>query len=227
MAIRVLAALVAQGLRPWRIVSDEVQLGADNASGNFINLDHRLDRKAQVEKVLKSLGMGFVQRTSGVLDRDGALGCAKAHVKVLQAGIKSGREFIVILEDDVKLASSPNEIHAAISTFLTNPYLDVICLGNRTKGFQIPISSDLKIAFDIQTTSFYIAKRRALPALLASAERSVELLENGLGREKGAIDIVWKGLQRNELVFCVPRKKTIVQRASYSDVVKKFKDYGD
>ena len=195
--------------------------------GRFINLDHRGDRRLATEGQLKIMDLSFVSRFPGFLDANGALGCAKAHFSALSSALMEGKEYTLIAEDDIALVGDTSGLWSAIEEFVQNDLLDVLCVGNRSSGMRVPVGKHLLIAFDIQTTSFYVAKRKSLPALVDSAARSILLLQAGASPREAAVDVIWKEKQASELVFCIPREKIVIQRPSHSDVVGRYKDYGD
>lgn len=227
IAFRILRLTVAIATAERAKHSRGLSLDSSNTFGRFINLDQRVDRKILTEQELAKMGMSFVERTAGNRASNGALGCARAHLAVLTQAIIESHDYAVVTEDDIMLVGSIAVLSKTLEEFLQNDLLDVLCLGNRTQGFRLRAGRHLDIAFDIQTTSFYIAKKRAISELIGSAAKSVNLLDQGLPAQHGAIDIIWKEKQVSSLVFCVPREKIIVQRPSHSDVTGKFKHYGD
>ena len=191
----------------------------------YINLDSRTDRKKQFEHELARTEFPSVRRFSAEQRESGAWGCALSHQAVIGLAIESGARFAVIFEDDVELVTGFEVLASSLAEFLRNDLLDVFCVGNKTAGLTVPVSRNLSLANDIQTTSFYVVKRDALQALLRSATKSVSLLAAGGPVRSCAVDIVWKELQAGELNFCVPRKRLATQRPSHSDVAKKWADY--
>ena len=208
-----------------RTVTRELADLKDSGFFCYINLDSRTDRRKQFEQEIARTEFPYVRRFPAKQRESGALGCALSHQAVIRLAIQSDASFAVIFEDDVQLVTGFDVLASSLAEFLNNDLLDVFCVGNKTAGLTVPVSRNLSLANDIQTTSFYVVKRGALEALLRSATKSVSLLAAGGPVRTCAVDIVWKELQAGELNFCVPRKRLATQRPSHSDVAKKWADY--
>lgn len=182
----------------------------------IINLESREDRLHESRKQLEALGLKSINRWPAYYRENGALGCSLSHASILR-NLKFD-EPILICEDDVEFIVHSSEIEEIVSDFMSNPALDVLCLGNNPMLPPIPVSKFLSISHTTQTTSCYLVKPKAIGPLAKSAEESAQLLAKGISSDRCAVDQNWKKLQRSSLIFSVPRTKVCKQRASYSDI---------
>ena len=67
----------------------------------YINLNHRTDRKIQVENELNEMGWEY-ERFNAIKMKDGRVGCSMSHLKLLQMARDKNLEYIVIVEDDIQ-----------------------------------------------------------------------------------------------------------------------------
>ena len=189
-----------------------------------INLPHRVDRLDAVRSQFAAIHRIPVV-VPGVVEANGALGCALAHRNLLRSQVEISDAVLWIAEDDVEFHASEREISAVIADFLDDPGLDVLCLSHMTRRSGIPISSQLALSVTTETTACYLVKPWARAALEASFHSSVQLLSLGREPRIAAIDVVWKALQRSSLVFCIPRVSLAIQSPSFSDVLGREVDY--
>jgi len=183
---------------------------------HVINLQKRRDRLAAINANFSAFRIPYV-RFEAIEDKNGALGCAKSHVAVLREFLQDNDEFLYVAEDDAKILT---DIHPYIAEFAKSD-ADVLLLGFNTRR-TVPYSPVFSRAYECYTTSFYVAKRHAVPRILACFEKSVLDLENKI---VNPVDVAWHGLQK-ELVFVIPKKRVVVQAAGYSDIEKKYVNYG-
>lgn len=192
---------------------------------NVINLLQREDRLEEIRCEMAKMDASW-NRIDAIGDENGALGCARSHLEVLRAAhAQQLRIPLAIAEDDLLFTASPHEVSSVIADFLANPLLDILCLSHRTRGFTFPVSTHLRVANEIFTTSAYISKPHAIPELIKAFETSVRMLSQGIRKEHAAIDVVWQETQLKRLLFAVPRRSLARQRPSYSDVAHKYADY--
>lgn len=193
----------------------------------YINLEHRKDRREHIEKQIKEYLDPRLERTerfNGVYNENGALGCSKSHLGVIEDCIEKGYENVLILEDDFEFIIDKDKLRDYLNTFYNNyKEVDILLLGvngpnfdNRTGFFKVKNS---------QTASGYIIKRRILTKLKGIYEESVKGLTNNGCLHYYAIDILWKKLQLSDNVYTFP-ERVGKQRADYSDICKKEVDYG-
>lgn len=197
--------------------------GLNRCDIRFINLDHRTDRREQFEIEMKRLGVSWHQRIPGVIASPGALGCARAHVNVLDSWRSVNGQLLLVCEDDAQFVAPREEIDAAIEEFVASPHLQVLMLAHNAM-WRIPISNRLGISASISTAAAFILRPEVVPALRAIFQQSADLLEGGMAPSRAAIDVTWKRLQRQH-VFALTNTRCAIQRPSYSDIEQKFTEY--
>jgi len=191
----------------------------------IINLAARMDRLLEANTHFEDQGIRW-SKFVAIAHSNGALGCAYSHISLLTS-LSHSEDIgaVAVAEDDLQFLASKAEVDEIIKEFLMNPYLDVLCLSHRTRGLRIPISKNLSVANQVFTTSAYIVKSHAIKTLVSAFERSASQLKLGADKRIAAIDVCWQDEQLRSLAFAIPRRVVARQRASYSDVAKKFADY--
>ena len=217
------------GLARFKTSPVRANLKTQNPSGevvwNVINLLQREDRLGEIRCEMAKMDASW-NRIDAVGDENGALGCARSHLEVLRAASAQQLNIpLAVAEDDLLFTASAHEVSSVIADFLANPLLDILCLSHRTRGFTFPVSTHLRVANEIFTTSAYISKPHAIPDLIEAFEKSERMLSQGIRKEHAAIDVVWQDTQLKQLLFAVPRRSLARQRPSYSDVAHKYADY--
>jgi glycosyl transferase family 25 len=184
----------------------------------IINLAHRTDRWKDITDNFRSLRVPF-ERVDAVRNTNGALGCARSHLKALQEAMEQETDLVAIAEDDAVFDKEP---FAIVDQFRASE-ADVLLLGYNIRTKPEPFSEAFCQIKASLTTSCYIAKRNAVPALIACFKGAEEDLQKNIHRP---IDIAWQALQK-ELVFVIPSggRRFVHQRAGYSDIEKRRVNY--
>lgn len=110
---------------------------------SFVNLDHRKDRLALMQKTLYQVGLP-ITRTRGILPHEykgeparvrvmqnrtpGAIGCHFAQVSIMETALRRD-EHAFVMEDDLIFCEDFHERMAIIDQFVQNREWDVIWLG--------------------------------------------------------------------------------------------------
>jgi len=84
----------------------------------YMNLDHRTDRKEQIESELDKLGVPESKRVriSGVYKPGfGILGCGLAHKKTIETFLASPYTTCLIFEDDFQFTEDMEYVHMLLS----------------------------------------------------------------------------------------------------------------
>lgn len=201
----------------------------------YINLTRRADRKQSIEKELRALDLDFVRfaavdglslKTDGLDEAASAsLACAMSHRDLLQT-LQSPGPALMVVEDDLILDCTPAYFSELVAEFLRDARLDVLCLAYNLSDRPVNISKNLAISQAVSTTACYVLKERARDPLVQSFGESVQLFIQGESVQRASIDQHWKKLQRNRLMFAVPRRRIAVQGRSYSDITGKVEDRG-
>ena len=199
----------------------------------YINLDSRGDKRAAVEAELAAVGWSG-RRVTAVHKAPGELGCALSHIAALQLLLDhpSARHALV-LEDDFMFVRDPRaDVARFLDRFGADGW-DVLMLSSNTRLEQPHGDVDFVTRIlEAQTTSGYAVTRAFAPALLASFNRSAELLADvslrhadGAVQTEHCIDQQWKRLQPLARWFCLaPRAGA--QRPGLSDITGLVVDHG-
>jgi GR25 family glycosyltransferase involved in LPS biosynthesis len=143
-----------------------------------------------------------------------SLGCKMSHLEILKLGLKSDYEYIMILEDDVVFENnSICYLNLALQS-LQNINWDILYLSINLKNYDDAEKVDnnlLKIKKGLTTTGQLFQKSKL--------KYIIELIE----KSETEIDNTYSDLLENK--YCV-YPMCIYQRNSYSDINKKYMNYG-
>ena len=207
-----------------RISQDLIDVGLrgiERCEVVYINLDHRSDRRAEIESQFSSLGLKKFVRFSAVKRDVGALGCAESHLGVIESWTSGSQSLLMVCEDDCEFLLSRKDIDDLIEEFLSEKCLGVLCLAFNSKN-AIRISNQLKITSHTLTTACYLIKPSARDALLTAARRSVESFK--IEKNHLPIDVAWLREQKN-IFFSIPVIRAAQQRSSFSDIKNEDVEY--
>jgi glycosyl transferase family 25 len=195
----------------------------------YINLDHRVDRKDHVELQLSKIGFSSFNRFSAIKMENGAIGCSMSHLKLLQHALKSGLDYVLIVEDDIEFLD-PELFKMQLNRFFkaqqkTGFLWDVILFaGNNMPPYETIDDTCVKISH-CQTTTGYLVNGHYIEKLMNNVKTGLtNLLRNPEKRLLYAIDMYWLSLQKSDQWFLIT-PLTVVQRDDYSDIEKKVVHY--
>ncbi len=181
----------------------------------YINLDHRLDRKEQIEGELAAMGLPF-ERFPAIKKKPGILGCGQSHLAVLKEAQRRGYESVLMFEDDFKfLVDKPTFwklMHAAAESLSS---FDVIMLAYNMKESE-EFSPIFDRAIEVQTASGYIVHSKMYADLISLYEWAIPLFEKTGRHDIYANDVVWKRLQPTSEWYAF-KTRIGLQRPSWSD----------
>jgi glycosyl transferase family 25 len=188
----------------------------------YINLDHRTDRREQIEKELEGLGVP-VERFPAIKHKWGAIGCSKSHLAVARLAKERGYKRFAVFEDDFQLIVSKEECKKLMEQCITDvPNFDVIML-TITNPIVIPFNNLLHRVMRGQTMSGYIINESYIDTHLGLLERSSYMYEE-TGEDQYCCDVYWHRVMPDYSFYCF-NKHIAIQRPSYSDITKKEEDY--
>jgi glycosyl transferase family 25 len=184
----------------------------------YINLEHRTDRKQQIEcELLKYFPQEKVIRFNAIKHEHGGIGCTKSHIAVLEMAIREGWTNYLVVEDDA-MWNNFEKGCILLEKLINNPY-DVITLGIAFAKH----TSDFKLLSG-QTTTAYIVQKSYYNTLLNNFSEGLnKLLNTGL-YDKYALDQYWKQLQASNNWYCVI-PSLMIQAPSFSDIENKYTNY--
>ncbi len=185
----------------------------------YINLDNRKDRREEVEA---ELGRVFTpdrfERFPAILDRNGALGCAKSHIAILEMAKENKWNNVLIVEDDFTWQN----MSAGLKNLATyaDIQFDVLLLG----GAFAQIMTDTHRIRTAQTTVGYLVNQHYYDVLIENFKAAAKGLAEGKPDQQFAIDQYWKKLQARDTWYMV-HPMVCLQRPSYSDICHQHVDY--
>ena len=200
----------------------------DNLFVIYVNLDHRTDRKQQIERQLQNVGW------LGATHREGATkhsvhpyyGVPESHISCLKKGLASHKPYIAIFEDDFDFFVSPQDLAVALAELETIKF-DVFLLDPghlKTKEKPTHHPHFFKVDRSVSTAGYLLPASYA-PNLIQNFVSGKHLLH--LFPEKHlnfCIDRYWSSLQKRDM-WLRYYKRTGGQRSSYSDIEQRNTNY--
>jgi hypothetical protein len=190
----------------------------------YINLEHRIDRKEQVEKELEIIGISAT-RFNAINATNGAIGCALSHLKLLEKAIYENYSHILIVEDDIEFLE-PEIFKNNFNKFLElhNNWDVILISGNNIPPYISIDDTCIKVS-KCQTTTGYLVNGHYLVKLRNNIKEGLnKLIMQPLKHRYFAIDKYWFNLQETDNWYLII-PPTVVQRESYSDIEKKYTNY--
>jgi glycosyl transferase family 25 len=179
----------------------------------YINLEHRTDRRAEIEHVLSAIPPEKILRFNAIKESHGGIGCTKSHIAVLELAIENKWKNYMVVEDDAVWSGNAQASYDLLLKLIQNPY-DVVTLGT----VYAKHDSNYKLTSG-QTTTAYIVQERYYPILLQNFKEGLQgFLETG-NYPVYSIDQYWKRIQPRDNWYCVI-PSLMIQRAGYSDIEK-------
>ena len=194
--------------------------------GYYINLEHRKDRREEVEEELKRVGFdGIVQRFPAVEMKDGRIGCTLSHLRCLEQARAQKWPHVLICEDDIHFLS-PHTFTTNLNKFLgMKLHWDVILMaGNNLPPYTRVDDCCVKVS-QCQTTTGYIVNHHYYDTLIENIRTGLKMLISQPTQHfHYAIDKYWFVLQRVDRWFLIT-PLSVVQREGYSDIEKKTTNF--
>lgn len=208
----------------------------------LINLDKRQDRLDEVTSEFEKLDLKFKRIPASTGNGNGILGCLESHCICLEEFLQTNEETLMVCEDDAVFKCKREELDHHIKEFLSDK-AHVLCLGFVARTEE-PYSKIFLRSRQVQTTVCYVVKRVTAVTLLETWRKLILLIKEGghknpdnwLRKELNQIqglatiwniycaDQAWKLIQQDH-IFVIPRKPLVIQRASFSDIEKRFVSY--
>lgn len=194
----------------------------------YINLEHRTDRKKEIENELDNFRLPYERFNAIATPNFGILGCSLSHLAVLKMARDNKWKNILIFEDDFIFSVDKKEFYENIKLLFDkeNPVNFDICMlsYNLIKSEPSLLYPFLQKVLEVQTTSGYIVNEKIYDRLIELYEWSIPLLESTKQSCVYALDIVWKKLQPSSNWYAF-NNRIGIQRPSYSDIEKSFCNY--
>ena len=200
----------------------------------YINLDHRTDRRKQIEEELDKLDVPSEKRVriSGIYTPGfGILGCGLAHKKTMETFLASSHKTCLVLEDDFEFSVDIDYAKLLLGAiFEENVEFDCIMLAGCILQAKPTAYPFLLKVLDAHTASGYIITKDFAHVLLESYTESTKLLDTTYKETGQKIisyhnDIWWKRYQPYFNWFIL-NPRIGEQRVSYSDNLERDLKYG-
>ncbi len=190
----------------------------------YINLDHRTDRKAELEAEFERIGLTGAQRIPGIMTNPGYLGCGLAHEAAVKAG--RGLKNVLIFEDDFQFLVTPEEFWSQLEAAMKEPF-DCIMLGCNLRESEPYEGSQHLVRIKYACTgSGYLINGHMIDTIAELFEDANKKLAATHHHWLYANDQCWRSLQEQGL-WLTFKERIGKQRPSYSDNNKMFVDRTD
>lgn len=195
----------------------------------YINLDDRKDRREEIEKTLSIFPREKIERFSAIKEKNGAIGCSKSHIAVLELALKNSWKNLLVLEDDMLWNDQFDTQMKILEQKLSEPY-DVIVLSGMNSIYD---KGTLKL-IRCYGTGAYIVNSSYYQTLLNNFKEGLQKLEKYYSKkniwnklppnytEIYNLDKHWILLQSKDNWFIV---QMMYSPLGYSDVTNKEEDY--
>lgn len=195
----------------------------------YINLDHRTDRKQEIETELTRFDLKF-ERFPAISHKIGGVGCGTSHMEVIKLAKQRGYRNVMIFEDDIEFIVDKETFDKNMQELfdhrmLTNDF-DVCFLAYNVSSSE-PMESYpfVQRVWASQTASAYIINEHFFDALINIYSYSIDMFERKDQHWLYSIDQSWKQIQPHTFWICFT-ERIGKQRASMSDNTCVFTDYG-
>lgn len=186
----------------------------------YINLDHRLDRKKQIEEEFRKLDL-TAERYPAIKNENAPMGCSESHLALIKKARDLKLEKVMILEDDFKFLITKEELDVFLGKINSIDF-DMIMIGYNLIRSQ-PYNDFLGKVLEAQTTSGYIIHNKFYDSLIKCWQEGLNLYRKYPDEHWNYIlDQYWKRLQPNSKWY-YSLKRIGKQRESYSDLSKTMK----
>lgn len=207
-----------------------VPLTVDNLFVAYVNLEHRTDRRAEMETELNKMGwLHATYRESATKHPvHSFLGVPDSHINCLTKGIESGKPYICVFEDDFDFYVSAQEMEM-VMRHLSHMDFDVFLL-DPGSGPLVDEETVSPLFFRVVTsvsTAGYLCQAAYAQKLIENMKEGKRLLEKDIKQsDKYCIDRYWSELQKVDRWFRY-HKRVGGQRASYSDTQQESVNYNN
>jgi len=193
----------------------------------YINLDEREKRKQTCEKQLQQLGWKF-DRFSAIKHKNGAIGCAMSHLKILENAKKNKLNYVIIFEDDFIILDI-EKFKKLFKDFLKQKVsFDVLKLGaNAYPPYKEIHDNYVKLNYS-QTTHAYMVFDHYYDTLIKSYKEAIYLLNNYGKGPKGIFCCdSWQNtlIHKYNHTWLLLYPLCVTQKTDYSDIEKKKVSY--
>lgn len=191
----------------------------------YINLEHRTDRKQDIEQELHRIGLPHFTRFNAIKNAHGSLGCSLSHEAALRLGIESGADHIVIFEDDFQLVVPPEELHLLLK-MLTHVDYDVFLMSPLYSKFFVKKTTHPLFLRNTESsnTGGYVVNKKYAPKLLKHYQLGIDLLRI-YPVSYFCMDVFSNLLKKRDRWLCYRNGTFGKQRDGFSDIENAHRTY--
>lgn len=184
----------------------------------YINLEHRTDRKEQVEQeLLKVFPSEKIVRFNAIKHEKGGIGCSTSHIGALELAMKNNWKNVLIVEDDMEWKDFDKGVQ--IFNQLIKIQHDVILLS----GHEVRCNRNTyKLEYCCARTA-YLVENHYYPILLDNFKTGLSMLEKQfIPKYRG--DRFWNRIQERDKWYII-MPQVCIQKPSFSDIEQKNVNY--
>lgn len=199
----------------------------------YINLDHRIDRRTEIEHEFSSHFRGTIlehriERFPAIKHTLGLLGCSISHLEVIKRAKANGAKYIIVFEDDFEFLVSKEIFAENINTLFKQvenglDFKVIMLAYNAINRFEVRENALLDSTTDVQTCAGYLVNGKYFDELIQCWEHGVHMYEETGHDWIYCCDQYWKNLQKEK--WYLFKTRIGKQRAGFSDCGKNFTDY--
>jgi len=198
----------------------------------ILNLDHRLDRWAQVQDTIRKCfisTVGVKRHAAPYVRENGAIGCLMGHLEILKRSSKEHPfENIIILEDDV--VPTGINFQTALENAFSTPSVafdwDVMLVAcNMQSDEEVSPLCPVRRLKEGQTTAAYLVRAGYVQTLIDLYSSTLHEAKSNKWDDKYCADQCWKSLQQKHMWYYFS-PALMKQKPSFSDIDKMFSDHG-
>ena len=195
----------------------------------YINLDHRTDRKEEIERELTRFDLKF-ERFPAIPHKIGGVGCGTSHLEVIKLAKQRGYRNVLIFEDDIEFIvdkeTFDKNMQALFDEKMLTAYYDVCFLAYNVTSYE-PMTPYpfVQRVWESQTASAYLISDHFFDTLINLYSYSINMFERRDEHWTYSIYQSWKQIQPHTFWICFTDRMG-KQRASMSDNTCVFTDYG-
>lgn len=187
----------------------------------YINLQSRPDKRANVEKQLKSIGIEHPNRFDAIHDTFGPLGATKSHCEVVKMARARGWPHVCVFEDDVMFLD-PSWLQKQLAETMDRlTKWDVLLLGGNNYPPYERIDKHLVKVTNLQVSIAYIVHADHYDTFISHLEEGIQLLQQTRRSELYIIDMWWKILQKQFNYYLIT-PLTVTQDGGYSNNANQY-----
>jgi hypothetical protein len=185
----------------------------------YINLEHRTDRRAEIEHVLSAIPTEKILRFNAIKHEHGGIGASMSHKAVIELAIENKWKNVLVIEDDAVWSANAEKSYQLLLKLIQNPY-DVLVLGSVYPKYD----SNYKVS-SVQSGTAYIVQEHYYPVLLENLKEGLQGFLETRNYPVYALDQYWKRIQPRDNWYCVI-PSLMIQRPGYSDIEKTMLNNG-